>query len=368
MKTTTRTGHTRRGFTVLEVLVAVTVFAIVSVVVFSVFRSAIRSQEIGDRETKMLERARFAMDTFERDISNIFFRDETSYNVFMSRMIEEMELDRLRAEADNNWDAFYAKWGDPNEDDDEVKPAIGDPYEKGRMIDLQMFAKDAGETDEISFAIVDPLQLGKPYRPWGLSRVNYTVDKGWLLRRSETVETERRSVLGENLGKQGIPQVTRLAEAVEEFDLSFAFWYDSTWYETGAWNSSQRQIRNPRFVLGNYDKEWLGRFDENNPRPQTDPNNPNAIQPGDEGWNEYINDLDSEPLDRLPSYIRLRLVLADPNNKARKQTFERIIHVPPADESYAAGEILSEEGRENERSLRDDRYLRIYPGVARKGL
>ena len=348
----------RRGFTVLEVLVAVTIFAVISVVIFSVFRSAIRSQTVAHRETKMLERARFTMDTFEKDIQNIYFRDETSYNVNMARMIEEMEMDRLRAEAQGNWENFYNKYGNPYEDEDEQDPAVGNPYERGRMIDLQVVAQEGGETDEMTFARLHSLDEGVVYRPWGLARVTYNVDNGWLMRRSESVETEQRNVLGESLGRTTRPIITRLAGGVKQFNLSFGFWYDSTWYETEVWDSSNRQIRNPDYILGAHDDEW-----QDMDARERDGKNLGTLQPGDEGWNEYINDLDTEPLDRLPAYIRVQIVLADPENEKRTQSYERIIRVVPSQETYSmTGHTLSEEGREIERNLRDQKYSRVFPG------
>jgi prepilin-type N-terminal cleavage/methylation domain-containing protein len=357
----TAKGTTRKGFTVLEVLVAITIFSIVSLVIFTVFGTAIRSRDIGQREIRMIEDARFAMDTIERDITNIFFRDETAYNVAISRLIEEMEMDRLRAEADGNWDSFFQRWGNPDEDRREQNPEIGDPYKRGRVIDLQMMASNGSKTDDITFAILDSLTVGKPYRAWGLSRVSYSVDSGILLRKSETVETERRNTLGESLGRPDIPRVAKVAERVEEFKLSFAFWYDGTWYEAEDWDSTRRQTRNPRFILGSYENEWLGRTADLRDSVR---DNPGELLPGDDGWNEYINDLRSEPLDRLPAYIRVRLTLHGKDNEARKETFERILRVPAAEETYVPIEMLDERGVESERELRDQRYRRIFPGMA----
>ncbi|MEO8377546.1 MAG: prepilin-type N-terminal cleavage/methylation domain-containing protein, partial [Candidatus Sumerlaeota bacterium] len=61
-----------RAFTVLEIMIAVTIFALVSVVIFVVFRSAVRSQEAADRGSQNIERARYVMDSLRRDTANIF--------------------------------------------------------------------------------------------------------------------------------------------------------------------------------------------------------------------------------------------------------------------------------------------------------
>lgn len=356
----------RSGFTVLEVLIAVTVFSLVGLVLFSVFSSAIRSQEVTERETRVLQQARFALDTLERDLTNVFFRDETSYNISISRMIEEMEEQRLVAETNGNWDEFYARYGNPYEDEDDQNPSIGNPWEKGIVIDLQMDGGGGGKTDTLTFAAYDPLDEGAPYRPWGLTRVEYRVDKEWLIRRSESVETERRDLLGESLGKKDIPSHSKLAEGVKEFDLQFGFWFDSTWYETEQWNSANRQIRNPRNVLGDYQEEWrtMARDgDSNVPQLPGRDNDSGILAPGMPGWEEYLNDLDNEPLDRLPAYVRVHLVVANPDGKGRSHTFQRVIRVPFAEETWLPDQMLNEEMREEERAQRDDRYVRVYPGA-----
>lgn len=365
-------GQRARGFTVIEIMIAVTIFSLVAVVIFSVFRTAVRTQATSQRETEMLERSRFVMDTLDRDFTNIFFRDETAYNVTVSNMIEKMEQERLRAEETGDWTQFEAQFGRIHDDgkkkkEDEADPTVGNPYEKGRIIDLQFKAQDAGKTDKINFAIADRLGLGTPYQPWGLARVEYAVDKGWLIRREQTVETEKRDLQGESLGLPTIPRVTKLAEGVEEFDLSYAFWFDNTWYEVDSWESANRQIRNPRQILGTYESEELKQSNDTGGDNGNAPRNEagGTIRPGDPGWNEYLNDLDSEPLDRLPAYVRVRLVLAAPESPSRKHLFSRIFRIGMAEETWTPGRELNEEQREEEQTIRDDKFRRIRPGVTR---
>ena len=364
-------GRQNRGFTVIEILIAVTIFSLVAIVIFSVFRTAVRTQATAQRETEMLERSRFVMDSLDRDFTNIFFRDETAYNVTVSNMIEKMEQERLRAEETGDWTQFEAQFGKVDDshrdskDEENADPSIGNPYEKGRIIDLQFKAQDGGKTDKINFAIADRLGSGTPYQPWGLGRVEYSVDKGWLMRREQTVETEKRDLRGESKGLPTPPRVTKLAEGIEEFDLSFAFWFDNTWYEIDSWESSNRQIRNARQILGTYESEELQQTGRNDGENAPQNAEGGTIRPGDPGWNEYLNDLDSEPLDRLPAYIRVRLVLAAPESPTRKYTFQRIFRIGMAEETWVPGRELKEDQRESEQTLRDDKFRRIRPGVTR---
>ena len=76
-----------------------------------------------------------------------------------------------------------------------------------------------------------------------------------------------------------------------------------------------------------------------------------------------MNDQYQEPLDRLPAAVRVELVLSDPENPSRKQTFQRIIRILAAEETYAPRGLLNEDERENERFLRDRKYQMIWPGA-----
>jgi len=348
--------RSRGGFTVLEVMVALTVFGLVSLVVFSVFSAAVRTQATGQRESELISRARFALDSVERDTTNIFFRDETSYNIEITRQIEEMEAARLQAEANSSWEDFYTKYGDPN--DPENTGSVGNPYDQGRIVDLQMAGEDNGKLDSLTFAVRHPLNLGGNYRPLGISRVKYFVEKGWLVRSEDNVEAPARNAFGETVGQARPPLYTRLAEAVTGFDISYTFWYDSQWYEVEKWNSSNRLIKNPRQVFGDY---WADqRREEADSGAQAD----TSIKPGDPGWNDFLNDQTTEPLDRLPSAIRVKLTLSDPQRENRTATFERIIKVLPAEETYTPWPELAEDDRENEREQRDQAYHLVFPGIS----
>ncbi len=349
-----------RGFSVIEILVAATIFSLVSTVVFMVFRGAVRSQEVGVRETEIMQRARYTMSSLQRDTTNIFFRDETSYNVTISRLIEQMESERIRAEQTGDWQPFFDMYGDPDDPRTREAAAVGNPWEQGRVIDLQFQGTPGSNTDTVSFAVYSPLRLGSHYNSWGLSRVTYRVDNSILLRIEEPVEVNPRNIYGEVLERRQPPRIAKLAEGVEEFKLRYAFWYDHQWYETSDWSSTRRQTRNPRFILGDHgigDDMGLG-FDA-----LQQGRNDGQLRPGEPGWNEFLNDQRSEPLDRLPAYMRVHLGLTDPDDPGRIARFETVLRVYPSEETYAPmEELLDERQREYERRVRDERYTPIYPG------
>jgi type II secretory pathway pseudopilin PulG len=343
-----------RAFTVLEVIMAVTLFSIVSLVIFAIFRSAVDSQSAADRHTRVIQQARFALDSIGKDITNVYFRDETSYNVAIAEQIEQMEAARLQAEASNDWSNFYAIYGDPNIDDKDESPSVGDPYNNGRIIDLQM----EGAADSLTLAVQTPLQVGGYYRPWGLSRVEYKLSGGLLVRSAQSVEVERRDINGERVEQPRLPEVARVADNVAKISFGYLFWFDSQWYEADAWSSTNRQIRNPRYLLGTYDDDNSRTSGETNP-------GESAFGPGSPGFNDSLNDSDSEPLDRLPSMIRVTIEMGDEKKWGRIQPFTALFRVPTSQETWAPMEEFDDDKRESEQTLRDEQYVVVYPGVTR---
>lgn len=344
----------RRGFTLIEILVAVTIFAIVSLIIFTVFRTGIRTQRVAQRETEVLERGRFALDSLDRDMTNIFFRDETSYNVALTNALEMMEQARLRAEESGDFEEFYRMYGRPAGEagDDDEKPTEGNPYEKGRLIDLQMAGNDGGDLDSISFAALAPPAVGFGYFPLGVARVEYRVDNGVLTRVAKSVETESKTPNGEILRAPQPPEVAPLAEGVRTFDLTYAFWYDNQWYEAKDWASSNRVTRNPNYILSAPERD--------------ETEGDGRLRPGDPGYEQFLNDQKNEVLDRLPAYVRVRLVFEGEKDDARPLRMERIIRLPPSVETYSPNRGFEEEQREEERVERDAKYLPIFPSTMKK--
>lgn len=349
------TRQSTKGFTILEIILATTLFALISVAVFGVFRTGTRAYNDARREAAVLQRSRFIFDTLESDIANLFYMDETAYNVQAERMLKKYEEDRLEAEEKDDWKSFELKYGPIDKRKDENDPNyVGNPFEKVRMIDLQFSGEDRAEADGISFAVYQPFRVGGVYYLGGLQRVHYAVDNGVLIRSIESVEANPRTWTGEVLAKENPPQHMIVSEGVMGLDLKYGFWVDNQWYEVDAWNSANRQIRNPSYLLGEYELK------END-------DGQIVFGPGAPGWNEYLNDLTNQPLDRLPAYIRVKLEVADPENSARKHTFARLFRVPNSQETWSINRNLEEEEQEMERQERDQQYSPVFPGALRKG-
>ncbi|MBI5154766.1 hypothetical protein HZA57_05970, partial [Candidatus Poribacteria bacterium] len=298
---------------------------------------------------------RYILDTMEKDVSNIFYRDETSYNVQARQRLEEYQRALLDAEANDSWEDFELRYG-PRDDETERPDGqtyIGNPFEQGRLIDLQFSGEDSEEQDTITFASRRPFTLGADYSEWGLARISYAVDNGVLIRSLEDVETPPRTWDGKVLEKETPPQHSIIAEGVVEFNLTYGFWYDNQWYEVDHWSSGDRQIRNPNYLLGEYSEEELA-----------------TIQGGGVGqisnWNDRLNDSDREPLDRVPTYVRVQLALADPENEKRLTRWNRILRIPNSQETWVFNGHLDEDQQAMERTFRDQNYTPVYPGALRK--
>jgi len=329
-----------------------------SIAVFAVFRTGTQAYRASFRETDTLQRVRYVMDYFERDLLSIYYLDEDEYNEQLRDRIEEYQSSYLQAVDDGDLDSFADEWGaDCDEEGRENDIDCQDnPFEKP-LLDLTFQGTDGGDLDSIKFSIRQPQTLGQPYRPWGLVNVTYTVDSGFLIRRDETATIDPREWNGEEYVAvaKGEDEVdySIVASGVKVFDLSYAYWWDHQWFETDNWTSNTKSIRNSETLLGDYE------FDEDDPRFS----NPT---PGTEGFDDWINEQENLPDDGIPTYLRLRLEIADPENEARTMKMSRIYRLPYALESWTPNEELDEDERDMEYDMRDEQTVKVFPGAMRK--
>lgn len=350
-----------RGMTLLELLLAVTLLAIVATMILTVFQSATSSMKRSRGDVELMQRARFALDTMETDLLNVHYRDETSYNIYMSGILNQFETMRLEAELSGDYTMFEATYG---EDDGRRKEEgsdtthIGNPYEKGRLIDLGFTGGTSGDRGSMSFARRSPRGRGGVEFPMGLSRVTYGVGGGSLVRSEDAVIVPKMDIYG-GLAEEHEPAAEEpIAEGVASLDLRFAFWYNNQWYETKSWDSSERLIRSAAYRLTT----------DRNSRERTsfsEAGEGEALQPGDPGWNEFINSQQNQPFDALPAYVRIRLaLLRDPEKPGGpKRVFQRIIRMPTSQETYYPDGGMDPKTVEDETDERDQVYTPVKPGV-----
>jgi hypothetical protein len=137
---------------------------------------------------------------------------------------------------------------------------------------------------------------------------------------------------------------------VTQFELHYAFWYDGQWFETSSWDSSSRTTRNPRAYKSKEAQEFYNRVEGG--VPQDDPR-----------FTDVLNSLETEPLDRTPAYVRIKLAVADPRRPNAVRHFTRIVRIPGALETYTLSPDMPDSVADAERRAREDQYEPIYPGV-----
>lgn len=353
-------GIVRTAFTLIEIMLAVTIMALISLAVINVFRVATDSFKAGNRETQVLQRGRFIFDALEKDLSQTFYLPEDQYNVAARTKIEEFQQELLETEEKNNFRDFEKKYGPQDKREKGNPDYIGNPFEKYKLIDLQLIGEDGSDLDQITFSTKANLSEGAKYLKYGLRRVHYQVDGKFLIRSEDTIEAKPRDWMGEPLPKEVPPTHTILAEGVEQFNLQYGFWVDNTWFEADHWDSTGKQLRNSNYILGEYDFQKNGTSD-NLENQNTNTGTSDVLS------NDSLNDSRSEPFDGLPMYIRVSIVLADPREEGSKKLhLTRMIQIPGAVETWTENERMEERDRENEVILRRDEYLEVFPGTLKK--
>ncbi len=353
--------RSRGGLTLLELLLAVTLLVIVATMILTVFHSATTSMKRSRTDVELMQRARFALDAMETDLLNVHYRDETSYNIYMSGILNQFEMMRLEAEQSGDYTQFELTYGDETHGKSTQEgnsTHIGNPYDKGRLIDLGFTGGVSGGTGTISFARRSPRGRGGIEFPMGLSRVTYSIGGGNLVRSEDFVTVPKMDIYGGIVEEREPAGEEPVAEGVASLDLRFAFWYNNQWYETRTWNSSDRLIRSASYRLTT-DRDSRKRTSF------ASAGEGESLQPGDPGWNEFLNAQQNQPFDALPAYVRVRLaLLRDPSRPdGPKRVFQRIIRVPTSQETYYPDGGMDPKTVERETEERDQVYTPIKPGV-----
>ena len=74
--------RSEKGFTLLEVLVAVGIFSLVLVALYTTFFLSYRALDVADKSLLKLQEARFFLDTFKREIESAVYSEDKPYTVF----------------------------------------------------------------------------------------------------------------------------------------------------------------------------------------------------------------------------------------------------------------------------------------------
>ena len=337
-------GASRGGFTLLEVMLAVVVFSILGVVVLTTFRMGTRAYEEAERQSTLVDKARFFFDSLERDVHAIYILPETAYNNSMRSKINDLQDAIWRAEFEDDWSVLEQRYGwddgftDPEElrDDEGNLPEgyVGNPYESGILIDLSLIGEPKGEENSsLSFVTYQPIEPDRPSSVWGLNRVTYESNNGVLVRTQETVKDPVRNLFGELMEEPDPPRQEVLAEGVTQFQIKYGYWFDEVWIESDRWNSTRRELRNSFNV-------WTPEEDPEIDELYNDPESPE--------YRKRRQSINQAPEDFLPAYLYLTLQLADIKNPNRTETFHSMIRFHQSQETYVPNESLEPERQDDE--------------------
>lgn len=287
------------GFTLLEIMIAVTIFTIVTTGIFSVFSTGMRAYEVGMRASKQLQTGRFAMDIFARDLKNVYFINETGYNIQYTKRLRSIDNQVKKVELGLA-------------DLDAVAEQIEQFNRTGFGIDLAFRASGNGEFSEMSF-VRRQMTVGssRPYQPFHYVRVRYAVSGGQLIRGEEDILRPDLDYDGLEIPRPD-PHPEILVRGVKTFQLRFGFYYDGEWRETNCWDSKSKQYRSDTVDLDFDPDDMLDQQLQNHVRQ----------------WEQ------AQPDDNLPSYVRVTLVVGDEDEKTLPRRFERTINLVGAYESH----------------------------------
>ncbi|GAB4316859.1 MAG: hypothetical protein Kow0059_09620 [Candidatus Sumerlaeia bacterium] len=301
------------GFTLIEIVLAVTIFAVVVTALFATFHVGTTSYERSQEVLDVVQRARFVFENVGRDLRCVVYANESDYNQNMKGILNAIEQERLKAEENDTLDEFYEKYWGENEDGTRKSP-----YDFGIMYDLSFKGTDENEADSLEFTTYQS-QIGyMPKMPWGVARVKYRLEDGALLREITDVMEPGKDLFGEVLPDDA-PFIEEIAHGVREFDLRYGYFYAGEWLEATDWDSKEKRYRTPPIEFSEED-------------PELDPNFQAKMQ--------LLNKL---PEDNLPAYVAVTIALEDPTNAKKLYRFQSEFRLPTSQETFVPVKFGDEE-------------------------
>lgn len=219
----------RRGFTLIEIMVALVIFTVLMTSLFASFRTGMKAFTMSTEHADQQQLGRFAINQVAKDLHNVFYKPESQYNV--ARRQQEAMLDEQLANT-------RSRSGRPDIVDQGL-PELGPP------IDLSFTAEDGGEVDQLSLVRRVPFSIDNPTSMWGLARITYYVIDDVLYRATDDITKPETDEEGNMIPKATRPQVEKLADNCIGFDLKFGYYFEDQWHLADSWDSSASEYRNP---------------------------------------------------------------------------------------------------------------------------
>ncbi|MBN1902080.1 hypothetical protein JW926_12220 [Candidatus Sumerlaeota bacterium] len=310
--TNIRTTKKDVAFTLLEVMLAITIFSLVVVSLYATFRVGIRAYASGQREIDRMQRSRVLFESLSHDLRSVYYAPETAYNINLRRFLSRFQEEMMKAEMEGKLDEFlYGDDGDPQ------NPIARNPYEMGLEINLEFKGENANELDRLSFVRYQYDDGVSRVQPWSLSRVEYFVEEDILYRSEEEIIQPMKDIDGEVI-EERIPRKDPLAHGVKKFDIQYGYFYQEDWMMANEWESGAKRYRNPVEELDEEDPDYV----------------------------EKLHLQERKPEDGLPAFIQIAVDIVDEDKKTSKgkktQTgkkgralsFTTLVRIPTSQENY----------------------------------
>jgi prepilin-type N-terminal cleavage/methylation domain-containing protein len=310
-----------RGFTLLEILLALVIFGLVTLGILTTFRTAARAYDRSGRTMITLQTMRAVRTALSRDLHSVFLVTETTYGASLpqserdeGRLGVNTELIEARARAEERGIVDYSltEMRDVLDEEDFDDPSL--------TAQLLFRVEDGGDSDTV--VLMRRLRSMDTVRamPWGLVRLSYSVKGEELVRSIEPVFFEERPMViypdetveeAEARHESELVRVEARQETVVDgvtmFDVQCVFWADGAWVSTPEWDSELREQRNPYVD--------------------------SPIELGDPSYDALTRTVGGLPLDGLPAALEVHLGLRH-RVTGRTMSTRMLIPIPPAQETW----------------------------------
>jgi len=318
------------GFTLLEIMVGVTIFGIISVAIVATFRTGLKSYESGREQMALTQTARSVFELMSRDLRALYYQRPVDYNQDMIHRFQFLQVQRLQMQQ-------MAGASDQRIGRSRDRRSGARPDEKksdiiGVPVDFTIIGADTEKGDSLTFVTAQPNLGTTPIQPWALARVKYTIQDGSLFRaegpvtvdelpsfqsqplvipgmtpENETQPENEEPATPESADRylKDAPQEL-VARNVKVFDLRYGYWTPDGWFEAPDWMAHERRYRNSGEKI--------------------DPNDPNAA---------FLRQRDiMRPTDDVPAYINVTVSLAYGKDNAQTRVFRSRIRMLRSQEVY----------------------------------
>lgn len=351
------------GFTLIEVLLAATIFAITSTALFVTFRTGLRAWRTGHAASETFQTIRIAQDVILRDLHNIAYQPDAAYNKTFREQLPYLPQYTQNPDPSTGESRYFpASLPAPGADDDSIDflnllQSVSPP------VDLSLSGQDNGELDTLTFTRHMRSQRKEDEREMGLKRIRYYVEDGILYReessvygfnpseqfeqfRDEHTEVGMIASLFSNkddadaaldaldpeanvLPDDGDTVSEPLCEGVELFNITYGLLRNEGWQEVSDWDSGAFKHRFPPEPMFDEDGDAIdpdAPIDPGDPMTTETTFMPRQSRIGRTPDGRMIR-IDPTP-DNLPGYFAIQIGIRDVDGRGKLRSFTIVVSNP----------------------------------------